>query len=874
MDTQFVHLMGAPCLVAQGVGEPVADAVTGISIPHGGTWRLWVRCRDWDPAHSPGRFRVAVKDACSELLGQATHDRWAWQSGGSFYLEEGAATLALKDASGFFARISTLILTDDTGYRPPDDLDAFTRERMAQRGRKIDPMHGGSWDVIVVGAGVAGSCAALAAARHGARVLVLQDRPMPGGNASVELGVCVDGAASRQRHAREGGIVEECNRLRVAANETRWTGTLERAFGSEPNLTAQVNRRVVGVRLESENLIRGVDAIDVLTGERFRYDAKLFIDATGDGWVGMFAGAERMFGREERGRWHESLAPEVADNVTMSGCLLGPKGLGFRAEPMETDQPFAAVPWAPCFQDDASFGRQVRGVTGGNWWMEHRGSLDDMRCGEQARDELLRITFGYWDYVKNRWSGRQEAAKHRLVWVPISNARREGFRLLGDHVLTQDEVTGAFDFDDTIGHGGWPLDVHHPEGIYSGPEGPFHSNMHVPLHKIPYRCCYSKNIENLMMAGRCVSVSHVALGTVRVQGTLGVIGQAVGTAAAMALRHHTSPRGVYSDHLHELQQTLLKDDQFIPGVANQDAADLARRATVTASSVACRETWLDLSLRGGRWVELDQSRAVSFPREGKKALSEIYLLLRSRRTDAVTVRAHLREADQPGAFEDSRDLAVGAATVLPGESAWCRLPLPALTAMRYYWVWLEPAAGVDWWYMTNEPLDVWGAHSPDGAAPWQAKNNTSYALLTASPDFTPLDYSAGHVINGIGRMTGQATNQWASDPEQPLPQWLELTWPSPVSFNRVHLTFDTDMNRPPMAYSPAPAGVPQCVKDYTVEAEVDGSLVPVVEVQDNFLRKRVHRIPALTTHRLRVVARATHGDASARIFEVRIYDEQ
>lgn len=873
LDTQYVHLMGAPCLVAQGVGEPVPDAVTRVSIPHGGRWYLWVRCRDWDPPHSPGRFRVLVNDATSELLGKAPDDRWAWQAGGSFSLEPGVASLTLKDVSGFFGRMSSLVLTDDPSYQPPDDLESFQRERLMRCGRRTDPEFCGSWDVVVVGAGVAGSCAGLAAARHGARVLVLQDRPMPGGNASVELGVCVDGAASRQRHAREGGIVEECNRRRIAAKESRWSSTLQDAFDAEPNLTTHRNRRVAGVRMESEKSLRGVDAMDVLTGERYHYDAKLFIDATGDGWVGYFAGAERMFGREERSRWNESLAPEVADAVTMSGCLIGPKGLSLRAEPTDTDQPFSGVPWAPHFKDDASFGRQVRNVTGGNWWMEHRGSVDDLWGGEQARDELIRITFGYWDYVKNRWSGRAEAAKHRLVWVPISNGRREGFRLVGDYVLTQNDVVGAFDFEDVIGHGGWPLDVHHPEGIYSGAEGPFHSNMHVPLHKIPYRCCYSKNIENLMMAGRCMSVSHVALGTVRVQGTLGVIGQAVGTAAALALRHHTTPRGIYEGHLKELQQTLLKDDLFLPDLQNQDPADLARSAHVTASSVADRETWLDLNLRGGHWVELDQARAVSFPREGDRALTELHLLLRSRSTEAVTLHAHLREADQPGDFEDSRDVAVATVTVLPGKSAWCCFPVSALTTLRYYWVWLEPASGVDWWYMTNEPLDVWGAHSPNGAAPWQAKNNTSYALLTEAPDATPLDYSPAQVINGISRMTGHQTNQWASDPARSLPQWLQLEWQVPVTFNTIHLTFDTDMNRPPMAYSPAPAGVPQCVKDYTLEAEVDGSWISIVVEKNNILRKRIHRIPELKASRLRVIVHAPHGDASARIFEVRVYKE-
>ncbi|NQT16282.1 MAG: FAD-dependent oxidoreductase, partial [Planctomycetes bacterium] len=720
LDTQFVHRMGSGYLIAAGVGTPVDDATVDVDVPQAGSYRLWVRAKNWLEEHSPGRFTVRVGgERSKQVFGAADTEAWLWQSAGPFQLSKGRTRIALEDLTGYYGRCDALILTTDTTYVPPNDVDQLQRERSRLTGLSLAPRLVDEFDVIVVGAGAAGGCAALASARSGAKTALIQNRPVLGGNASSELGVPICGASVSHPNARESGIIEEVGRIRARYGYPKMSEAFRIAAEGEENLSVFLNRHVFDVEMRDDRVIRGVKAIDTLAGTITEYRAKMFLDCTGDGWVGYYAGAEYHMGREGRDEFGESLAPAKPDGITMSGCLMGRLALSYRAEHMGTPTPYVAPPWAAKLPSAEKFGRSVRGIAGGNWWLEHPGDIDDLADPEKARDELIRISFGYWDYIKNAWPGREQAACYALTFVPITDAKRETRRLMGDYVLTQNDVQEGVVFGDRISYGGWSLDVHHPRGIFSGEEGPFDFNPRVPIYTIPLRCLYSKNVDNLLFAGRNASVSHVALGTVRVQGTLAALGQAAGTAAAMCLDRKTTPRDLYRQHIDELQQTLLKHDQYIPQLTNEDPRDLARTARVTASSTARYEPFGRPNLAPGRDTHpLNMPRAVMFPRGLGERFDAISLVLHSERAEPAEVTLHVRGASCPGDFSPGDDVAVAKAVVPPGRESLVEFPIDCAVGEPYVWIWLPPTDGIAWRLMDRAPVGSCRAYGGGDKRPW------------------------------------------------------------------------------------------------------------------------------------------------------------
>ena len=488
LDTQFVHLMGSAYLLAGGVGQPIRDATTELRIPRAGTYRVWVRAKNWLKEFSPGRFNVQVGDRKSDhVFGAAATGEWCWESAGDFPLPAGPVRLALRDLSGAFARCDALVLTTDLKYVPPEKPEACAQERRALCGLPAAVRDAGDYDVVVAGAGTAGCCAALAAARMGARTVLVQDRPVLGGNASTELGVPPCGAASSHPNARESGLIEECALIRAHGAFPRMSEAFQIAAAGESNLTVCFNQRVIAAELQEPGRIAAVRAVDTLTMAESRYRAKMFIDCTGDGWMGFYAGAKYRFGRESRDEFQEDLAPPQEDKITMSGCIMGQLAIGYHVEDQGHPAPYTPPAWAARLPPPAEFGRNPKGFSGGQWWMEHPGDIDDLYDAERARDELIRITFGYWDYMKNAWADRESARNFAISYVPHMDARRETRRLVGDYLLKQQDAQQAVMFPDRISYGGWPLDVHNARGIFSGKEGPFHCDAHVPIYSIPFR---------------------------------------------------------------------------------------------------------------------------------------------------------------------------------------------------------------------------------------------------------------------------------------------------------------------------------------------------------------------------------------------------
>lgn len=869
LDTQFVHLMGSAYLIAAGVGKPVADATVQVDIPRAGSWKLWVRSRNWLKDHSPGQFRVRVGDKSTEtVFGAAPSDEWQWEDGGDFDLPAGRATLALQDLTGYYGRCDALILTTDKTYTPPDDLASVRQERSRLTGISLEPVVAGDFDVIIVGAGSAGSPAALAAARLGAKTALIQNRPILGGNSSDEMGVPINGAASAHPNAREAGIIEEAGRIKARFGYPKMSEPFRVLAENEPNLSVFVNQHVFAVEMTDAQHIGAVLAVDTLKNTVSRYTGRMFVDCTGDGWVGFYAGAEFRRGRESRDEFGESLAPEKPDEITMSGCLMDGRSLAFRS--VDTGKPSEFVPpaWVPKLPPDDQFGRNIRGITSGEWWLEHPGEIDDTWNAEQARDALILVSFAYWNHIKNHWAEKDRARNFEIASIPILDAKRESRRIVGDYMLNQNDCQSARQFEDAISYGGWPLDVHHPEGIYSGPEGPFHTNAHVPIYTIPYRSLYSRNIENLLMAGRCMSVTHIALGSVRVQGTLATTGQAAGTAAAYAVKHGITPRDIYTDHMADFQQLLLKNDQYIPNVRNQDPADLARFAAVTASSTAEFEYFDKRDVSKDVQHPLETSRAMLFPVGPEKRLNAVYVLLRNATGQPVNVIMHLRESATAGQFDSKDDLAVARAELKPGEN-WVEFRFERDLEQPFAWVWLEVVPGVHWYLMDSAPPGCCRAYGGGQSGDWTVVKGQYYALYTDPSIAVRTAFRPENVINGIARIVDTEANMWASAAEEPLPQWVQLNWDQPVTVNTVHLTFDTDMN---MAYHTAPLP-PQCVRDYELACEVDGDWRTVAREKGNFQRKRVHRFTPVTTSRIRLTVTATNGSESARVFEIRAYNE-
>ena len=596
LDTFHTDLAAASAyLIANRFTGPVEDAVTTVRIPEAGAYRVWVRTRNWFKENAPGRFKLLVggKDN-GNVYGQADTEKWTWESGGNFDLAQGAVELRLRDLTGHLGRADAIILTRDASYRPPEGRDELLAERFRLTGISPQPKDRGRFDVIVAGGGPAGIPAALAAARNGCRVALIHDRPVLGGNASLEFGVPLNGASEHGTFTRETGILDDI-RAEVAlapdgaGKKKTFSYAAEVAVAKEKNISLFLNENVYTADKDGD-AIRAVYSSNTLSGERSVFRGDWFIDCTGDGWLGHYAGAEFRLGREARSEFNESLAPEEASRVTMSGSLTsGSRKPGFFYRAVERKAPVAFVPpaWAVKIPNPELFFVKRRGFEGaaigyGSWWIEYPGATDDLYGEEEARDYLYRITVGFWDLLKNHSVIKEKAANWELLDVPSTLAKRETRRLMGDYILNQNDVEKATLFEDRVAYAGWTMDVHHRDGIFSS--DPFTAYKRVAVNHIPYRCLYSKNVPNLLMAGRNGSFTGLALGAVRVECTCATMGQAAGTAAALCKKFGETPRGIYRKHIRDLQQQLLKDDQSIVGIVNEDPDDLARRARVSATS--------------------------------------------------------------------------------------------------------------------------------------------------------------------------------------------------------------------------------------------------------------------------------------------------
>ncbi len=473
-------------------------------------------------------------------------------------------------------------------------------------------------ELCVVGGGMAGVCTAVSAARNGAKVVLVQDRPMLGGNASSEIRVPVSGAygdplpGGKVLENREGGIIEEIMLENIARNPTCnwhvWDHVLWNFVAREKNVKVLLNTSVMECRTEGNRIV-SVTGWDLISYTRVTVKAKLFADCTGDGILRL-SGALYMKGREGKRDFGESYAPDEG-NMTVMGSTLHvfafPNGLG--NPPRTLPETAKEYPAKLRYKEVSTENRATLWTCGA---LELGGMTNTIEAASHVRDELFRYSYGWWAAVLEGLGddGRDGAGRRwERAFASTLPGKRESIRFVGDHVLTQNDLLAGGDFPDEIGHGGWPMDDHFSVGMFGPKQTIFNPCPHV--YGIPFRSLYSRNVENLMFAGRDVSVTHMALSSTRVQKTCSVMGQAIGTAAAIAIRRGTTPRGVWREHLAELQDTLQWQDQFLPHHPRK-ITDLSRRGRISHEVLRDGMDRIRPDGPHGVWLALGSSTSYEF----------------------------------------------------------------------------------------------------------------------------------------------------------------------------------------------------------------------------------------------------------------------
>ena len=511
-DSQFMDRMGSPFLLAHGLGVPVGDATTTVEFPAAGMYHVWVRTRDWvapwNAPGTPGRFQLVVDGKTLPSVFGTRRADWHWQDGGKVEIPGGKVTVALHDLTGFEGRCDAIVFSADADFQPPNAEPKMSEFRRRLSNIPVEPEMAGRFDLVVVGGGIAGTCASLSAARLGLSVALVQDRPVLGGNNSSEIRVWLQGARNIEPYLQVGDVVAELEQERSAHYGPSNTADLYEdenkvsLVEAEGNLSLFLRHRANDVEVES-GTIRAVIAQHTISGHRVRFAGRWFADCTGDGAVGFLAGADC----------------EMTLTGHMGRCNLW--------NVAETDHPvaFPRCPWALDLSAKPFPGRgdDPRGIHAlGGWYWESGFDRDPIAEQEYIRDWNFRAMYGAWDCLKNV---DRVYPNHKLNWCAHISGKRESRRLLGDVVLCREDLFAGRRFPDGCVPTGWKIDLHLPdEQYYAGFEGDgFIAKAHFTDYPrpfwIPYRCLYSRNIENLFMAGRDVSVTHDALGTIRVMRT-------------------------------------------------------------------------------------------------------------------------------------------------------------------------------------------------------------------------------------------------------------------------------------------------------------------------------------------------------------------
>jgi hypothetical protein len=740
-------------------------------------------------------------------------------------------------------------------------------------------------DLVVVGGGLAGTCAAITAARAGLRVVLVQDRPVLGGNASSEVRLWILGATSHlgnnNRWAREGGVIDEIlveNTFRnPEGNPLLVDALLLEKVVSEPGITLLLNTAVHDVAKRDPDTIASVRAFCSQNSTAYELHAPLFCDASGDGLLGFLAGAAFRVGAESRAEFGEAFAPAAA-----SPDLLG-HSLYFYTK--DTGRPVRFTPPSFALTDITRIPRWRQFSTREQgcklWWLEHGGRLDTVHDTETIKWDLWRVVYGVWHHLKN--SGQfPEAENLTLEWVGTIPGKRESRRFEGDYLLRQQDIVEQRTHADAVAFGGWAIDVHPADGVFS-PE-PGCTQWHAKgVYQIPYRCLYSRNLNNLFLAGRILSATHVAFASSRVMATCAHAAQAVGAAAAICRRDGVPPRALASGpRLAELQRALLRTGQHLPGFRLDDEADLARRAEISATS----ELQLAALTPDGPARSLRDGVALLLPVRPGVTLDVTVFADVAR---AAPLRIELRQSSRAGNHTPDVTLETQTLTLAPGSNQPVRLAFAhAFADERYAFVCFfgnddiqlrgseQRLTGVLTLFHT---VNLAVAKAPVQEPPpgigverfefWQPQRRPGGHNLALRLDPPLAAFAARNVVNGIARPTNQP-NAWVADFADPAPA-LTLRWAEPQTIARIELMFDPDFDHPmeSVLMGHPERRMPFCVERYRVLDEAGRVLAACT---DNHQGRNVLVLPqpAITrVLRLELTAPAPHVPAA--LFEVRCY---
>ena len=595
VDQQFMDQMGSPLLMAHGLGEPVEDAATTVELPAAGVYRVFARTRDWvapwKAPGAPGRFQLWIDGKTLAATFGTEGAAWRWQYGGAVEILNPKVRVALHDLTGFNGRCDAILFTTDKTLQPADGGDELARLRRRLLQLPDEPEDAGRFDLVVVGGGIAGECTAIAAARLGLETALIQNRPVLGGNNSSEVRVHLVGLIHLPPYRALGGLVRELDpgpAPNAAPAEEYDDAKKLQLARSEKKLHLFLDTHVFRVEMDGGR-IAAVIAENVRSNRELRFSAPLFADCTGDGNLGCLAGADYRYGRESREETAEPLAPEKSDQLTMGSSVM------WYSVETETPTAFPDCPWAIQFNEN-NYQKALKG----DWNWETGFDRDQIQDFEYVRDHGLRAVFGNWSFQKNHATDKEQYARYKLAWAAYVAGKRESRRLLGDVILQQQDIEQQRQFPDASVTATWTIDLHYPIDSDQFPGSEFRSRaeqVRIKPYAIPYRCLYSRNVPNLFMAGRNISVTHVALGTVRVQRTTGMMGEVVGMAASICRGRHTDPRDVYEKYLDELKQLMtqgvgkepppevdpLTGDPKPPAWLKDAGPNLARAASVAVS---------------------------------------------------------------------------------------------------------------------------------------------------------------------------------------------------------------------------------------------------------------------------------------------------
>ncbi|PCJ58847.1 MAG: hypothetical protein COA79_12325 [Planctomycetota bacterium] len=790
-----------------------------------------------------------------------------------------------------------------------------------------------TFDFVVVGGGTAGLATAIAAARHGTKTAIIQDRPVFGGNSSSEIRVSPLGSSTFNAWSRETGIIEEWildERARNHADvydgmgNSNYDLTLHESAKKEKDLTLFMNTTIRDVNTvdlhnrpsEYSKKIISIHGSQLASEKEFLINATQFADCTGDATLGALAGAEFRYGRESRSEFNEPMAPIKSDKQTMGSSIT------MRARNIGRHVKYQAPDWSEKYytlEDIGPFRKPSpfnKIDYGGFWWMEIGTPFHQIDDNQAITDELLKHVFGVWNFIKNHSEDKTKAENYAIEWVGMVPGKRESRRLVGDIILTEDDTHNDKAWPDRICHAGWFIDLHTMGALLNKnePGEPAHADLYyrnwtrVSPFSIPLRSLYSKNIENLWMAGRNISVSHVALGSTRVMMTHAEQGQAIGTAAAIAIAKQINPRQVSNPDntfIKDVQQTLIKDDAQILNCQNEDINDLALQAQAESSSDSVLDFGDPIT---DNFYPLDISRGVIFP-QSEKFIETIEVYIKNLKETKVNLKIELQELNRIWDRDNGIIIQKMEITVEPNFEGWLPLPFNTKTTpekpMRLV---LHKIDGIFWAESTFFPTgtniqDL--AISPGGCESKNKHMNTLQHHETAIPAFelwtsvrsrmplsiqlTPMSkpYSSTNVNNGFAWPISMP-NLWVSDPNQKFPQSLTLKLNEEVEINTLYISFDTHLDysyqKMKAFWKPSAA-----VKDWHLHAMIDGKWVVIYSEKGNHKRRRKITFNSIKTEKIKIkidstnkpeepnssdnireLAEQSQGN-SARIYEIRIY---